>query len=99
MARRPAGLRALTAAFEAASLDTDSLRAFTRPVYYALGGLSNPVLYARIGERLGSLFRDFRIERYEDRHHFDPPHRIEPARVAKALKTLWADADATRGHS
>ena len=59
MALRPAGLRAITAAFQAATLDTDSLRAFDRPVYYALGGRSNPDLYARMGERLGSLFGDF----------------------------------------
>lgn len=94
MALRPAGLRALTAAFAAADLDTDSLRTFDGPVNYALGGKSNPDLYARSGERLGTLFEDFRLERYEDRHHFDPPHRIEPARVATALRTLWADADA-----
>src|SRR5439155_10515934 len=40
MARRPAGLRALLAAFKAGDLDLDALRGFDRPVYFALGGLS-----------------------------------------------------------
>lgn len=29
----------------------------------------------------------------DDRHHFDPPHRIEPARVAAALRDLWTRAE------
>ena len=33
------------------------------------------------------------IERFPERHHFDPPHRTEPTRVAAALERLW-----TTGH-
>jgi hypothetical protein len=42
------------------------------------------------------VFADFTIERFEDRHHFDPPHRIEPARVAASLRALWARAEQPR---
>jgi hypothetical protein len=30
---------------------------------------------------------------FEERHHFDPPHRIEPERLAKSLKALWRRAE------
>ena len=71
----------------------DVLRRFDRPVYYALGGRSDPDLYARIAMRLADVFADFTLERYVDRHHFDPPHRIEPARTAAALRALWVRAE------
>jgi pimeloyl-ACP methyl ester carboxylesterase len=93
MAARPAGLRAFTSAFESATLDLDSLRRFERPVYFALGGRSNPDYYARMAERAREIFPDFTLEVFEERHHFDPPHRIEPERMARALQTHWARAE------
>jgi pimeloyl-ACP methyl ester carboxylesterase len=93
MAKRPAGLTAFIDAFDKARLDLASLHAFTRPVYFALGGLSNPDYYGRMAERLGAIFPDFTLEIYPDRHHFDPPHRIEPAKVAAALRRLWLRAE------
>ena len=42
MAKRPAGLRAFIEAVDGGDLDLDALRAFDRPVYFALGGRSNP---------------------------------------------------------
>jgi pimeloyl-ACP methyl ester carboxylesterase len=93
MAKRPAGLAALVGAFGRATLDLDVLRRFERPVYFALGGGSNPELYAPIAERLATIFPDFTLERFEDRHHFDPPHRKEPERLARSLRVLWARAD------
>jgi len=93
MSKRPAGLRSLVRAFDATDLDPAALRSFDRPVYYALGGLSHPDLYAQIGERLAGVFSDFTLERFEERHHFDPPHRVEPERLAKSLRALWARAD------
>lgn len=92
MATRPAGLAAFTATFDSWKLDHDALRAFDRPVYFALGALSNPDHYGRIAERLGRLFPDFTLEVYEERHHFDPPHRVEPDRLAAALRRHWARA-------
>jgi hypothetical protein len=46
-----------------------------------------------MAERLARVFPDFTVEVFPDRHHFDPPHRIEPARVAAWLRSLWALAD------
>jgi len=47
-----------------------------------------------MAERLAGVFPDFTIERFPERHHFDPPHRIEPDRVADSLRRLWARAEA-----
>lgn len=96
MATRPAGLRALSEAFAADDLDPESLRRFRRPVYFALGALSNPDQYAKAAERLSRLFDDFTLEVFGERHHFDPPHRVEPDRLATSLHAHWARAEAGR---
>lgn len=93
MARRPAGLRAFIKAFDNAHLDLKALGAFDRPVYYALGGRSNPDYYGRMADRLAAIFSDFTVETFPDRHHFDPPHRIEPERLADSLIALWQRAE------
>jgi pimeloyl-ACP methyl ester carboxylesterase len=90
MARRPAGIHALLQTFFASDLDLDALRRFGRPVWFALGGRSHPDYYARMAERLAGVFPDFAIEEFPDRHHFDPPHRMEPSRVATSLRSHWA---------
>jgi pimeloyl-ACP methyl ester carboxylesterase len=93
MAKRPAGLRAFIDAFDRWDLDVEALRAFDRPVYFALGGRSNPDYYGRMAARLAAIFPDFTIETFPERHHFDPPHRIEPGRLADSLLALWQRAD------
>jgi pimeloyl-ACP methyl ester carboxylesterase len=93
MAKRPAGIRAITRAFERGDLARDALRRFERPVYFALGALSNPDQYEEIAKRLSGVFPDFELEVFEERHHFDPPHRIEPDRLANSLKALWRRAE------
>jgi pimeloyl-ACP methyl ester carboxylesterase len=93
MAKRPAGLRAFIDAFDKDDLDNDALRAFDRPVYFALGGRSNPDYWARMAERLAAIFPDFTVETFAERHHFDPPHRIEPERLADSLLALWQRAE------
>ena len=65
------------------------MQGFTRPVYFALGGLSNPDDYGEFAERLGRTFPHFTLELFPDQHHFDPPHRIEPARLAASLRRMW----------
>jgi pimeloyl-ACP methyl ester carboxylesterase len=97
MAKRPAGLNAFIQAFKASELDLDALRRLQAPVYFALGGLSNPDHYAKIAERLAEVFPDFTLEVFEERHHFDPPHRVEPERLASSLRGLWARAEAVPG--
>jgi pimeloyl-ACP methyl ester carboxylesterase len=93
MAKRPAGLRKLTHAFRTYDLDRDALGHFSSPVYYALGGHSNPDQYGEIAKRLARVFSDFELEVFEERHHFDPPHRIEPERLAGSLRALWRRAE------
>lgn len=92
MATRPAGLRTLIATFRSTALDLDALRAFEQPVYFALGGRSNPDYYARMAERAHAIFPDFTLEVFDERHHFDPPHRVEPERTARALRAHWERA-------
>jgi pimeloyl-ACP methyl ester carboxylesterase len=93
MPSRLAGIGAFMGAFDAFEPDFDVLRRFDRPVYFALGGRGNPDLYARVAERLAGVFSDFTLDIFEDRHHFDPPHRVEPARLAAALREFWARAE------
>jgi pimeloyl-ACP methyl ester carboxylesterase len=97
MARRPAGLRALIDAFGRGDLDVETLRGFGQPVYFALGGRSNPDYYARIADRLAMIFSDITVETFPDRHHFDPPHRVEPERLAESLLALWQRAETMTG--
>ncbi|MGC0250674.1 alpha/beta fold hydrolase [Pseudactinotalea sp. Z1748] len=93
MSQRPAGIRALMRTFKTYDLDRNALRRFDRPVYFALGGLSNPDQYGEIAERLGGVFRDFTLEVFHQRHHFDPPHRQEPSRLAESLRSVWLRGD------
>ena len=93
MAKRPAGLRAIMAAFDNGELDLEALRAFDKPVYFAVGGRSNPDYFVRMAERLAAIFPDFTIETFPERHHFDPPHRVEPERLSSSLLALWDRAE------
>jgi pimeloyl-ACP methyl ester carboxylesterase len=92
MATRPAGLAALTKAFGASRLRVDTLRSFTRPVYFALGGRSNPNNYKHMAERAAGIFPDFTLDVFAERSHVDPPHHAEPARLARALRAHWTRA-------
>lgn len=89
MTTRPAGLRALIAAFAASDLDRGRLRRFDGPVLFVLADGSNPDLYGRMAERASTIFADFTLERFAGRHHFDPPHRAEPVRTAALLRAHW----------
>jgi pimeloyl-ACP methyl ester carboxylesterase len=89
MATRPAGLEAMSRAFNQYSLDQNRIRQFNRPVYFAFGSLSNR-FFEREAKTLKGLFPDMQIEEYVGRSHFDPPHRAEAERFAHALSELWA---------
>jgi len=93
MASRLVSIGGFLRAFDAFEPDWDGLRRFDRPVYFTLGRRSNPDLFGRIAERLAGVFPDFTLDVFEDRHHFDPPHRIEPARLATALRDVWDRGD------
>jgi pimeloyl-ACP methyl ester carboxylesterase len=92
MATRPPGLHTLIRTFRTSHLDLDRLRAFDRPVLFVLGARSNPDYYARMAQRASGIFPDMTLEVFDDRHHFDPPHRIEPERTATVLRAHWARA-------
>ncbi len=94
MATRPAALRTLITVFRTSTLELDRLRAFRRPVLFVLGAKSNPDYYGRIAQRAGEIFPNFALEVFDARHHFDPPHRIEPDRTAAVLRAHWAQAAA-----
>ena len=89
MAKRPAGVRAFIDAFDNGNLDVVALRAFDRPVYFALGGRSNFDYFGRMADRLAAILPDFTIETFSERHPFAPPHRVEPERLANSLLALW----------
>lgn len=97
MAKRPAGIRAFLKTFKSYTLERDALRQVQAPVYFALGGLSNPDEYGEIAKRLSTVFPDFTLEIFEERHHFDPPHRIEPERIASSLLRIWSRAEGRVG--
>jgi len=69
------------------------MQAFGPPVLFVLGGLSNPAYYGLMADRLGTSFPDFRLEVFDGRHHFDPPHRAEPERYARLLEDHWRRAE------
>ena len=91
MAKRPAGLQAITRAFKSYSLDRERFRNFPQPVYYAYGSLSRS-FFERNAATLGKLFPRFRAEVFEGLWHFNAPHRAEPARLARSLAALWDEA-------
>lgn len=93
MAQRPAGIRALLDTFQTYDLDSEALRGFEQPVYFALGGLSNPDQFGEEAERLARVFPNFWLEVFPERHHFDPPHRVEPQALASSLRSLWRRAE------
>jgi pimeloyl-ACP methyl ester carboxylesterase len=93
MALRPAGITAVLGTFRTYNLDREALRRFDRPVLFVLGGLSNPDQFGEEAQRLGRVFPDYSVEVFDDRHHFDPPHRIEPRALARSLRTLWRRAE------
>lgn len=96
MAKRPAGIKAFLQTFTSYELDRARLARFDKPVFFALGGRSNPDDYGEVAQRLSTVFPDFRVEVFDERHHFDPPHRIEPERLARLLREHWDRAEGLR---
>ncbi len=92
MAKRPAAIRAIGPAFLDYRLELQDLRALTCPVLYVLGTLSAK-MYAERAERARQIFANFRLEIFEGRHHFDPPHRSEVPRMTRILNDFWSAAE------
>jgi pimeloyl-ACP methyl ester carboxylesterase len=98
MAKRPAGLRAMMAAFETDNTDRDALRRCALPVYLAYGLLTAENMVRRV-QLLAGLLPDLWIEAYPGIHHFGPPQRTQPVRYAASLRQLWARAEHKRAGS
>ncbi len=94
MAKRPAGLAAMGAAFEAGEGDREALRRCTFPVYLAYGLLTEEFMVRRV-RLLAGLLPDVWIQAYPGVHHFGPPQRTQPVKYAAALRQLWTRAEAT----
>jgi hypothetical protein len=54
------------------------LRAFRQPVFFVVGGRSNPDYYGRMADRAREIFTDFTLDVFEERHHFDPHTESSP---------------------
>jgi pimeloyl-ACP methyl ester carboxylesterase len=92
MAKRPPGVKKFLEIFLESDLDLDGLGGFKGPVLFTLGGKSNPAYFPREAERLAKVFDDLTVEVFPERHHFDPPHRVEPEKMARSLRALWERA-------
>jgi len=89
MALRPAGVATMLRALPRSTVDEDALRSYPGPMYLAYGSLSHERFEA-MAARMPTRFPRCTVERFEGRHHLDPPHQAEPARVATALRALWS---------
>lgn len=96
MAKRPAGIHAMTQAFTHDSTDREALRMCRFPVYLAYGLLTGDYMVHRV-QVLAALLPDLWIEAFEGVHHFGPPQRTQPGRYASSLRALWHRADADLG--
>lgn len=94
MAKRPAGLDAMMAAFARDDVDRQLLARCRFPVYLAHGLLTADYMRHRVAI-LATLLPDIWIEAFEGVHHFGPPQRTRPAEYARSLRELWARADHT----
>ncbi|WP_181780177.1 alpha/beta fold hydrolase [Pseudonocardia pini] len=94
MALRPAGVAAMLRTVGRESVDEARLCAYAGPVYLCYGSLSGR-RFASMAARMPGRFGRCTVERYEGRHHLDSPHQTEPARVARALRALWGQAEPT----
>jgi len=88
MAKRPAGIRAISREIERYEVDPARFRAFSSPVLYTHGSKSHPRWLA-MRDRLALLFPDFRAELFEGLHHLHTSHQAEPARTAALLGEHW----------
>jgi pimeloyl-ACP methyl ester carboxylesterase len=88
MAKRPAGIAAMMAAFDAYTFDRDLLRRGGFPVYYAYGEMSHDEQAEKAGI-LAQLFPDIHVQRFAGVHHFVPPEELYTDAHARALQDLW----------
>ena len=81
-------LAVVTRAFQNHHVSPAAFAAFSRPVYLAIGGRSNPMWRAQSAQITLALPQSV-IERYPQRHHLDSPHHSEAAHLVRALLAAW----------
>ena len=89
MAKRPAGIAAMMAAFPAHPFDRNALRSVTVPVFYGYGELTSDQEEVRAGV-VSRLFPDIHVRRFPGVHHFSPAEAIYNDAHVGALRNLWA---------
>ena len=94
MAKRPAGLTAMMAAFPAHPFDRDLLRSCTAPVFVGHGSLTGEQEEVRAGV-LARLLPDVHVRRFEGVHHFVPADKLYTPEHLQELRHLWAKTEAT----
>lgn len=70
-----------------ATLDIESLRSFSAPVYLPVGGKSHP-RFTLAAHWLGSLFPHSRVDIYQEQTHLDVPPIRETERFIRAFRSL-----------
>jgi pimeloyl-ACP methyl ester carboxylesterase len=91
MAKRPAGLAAMMAAFGAHPFDRDCLRNCAFPVFLGYGELTGVHEEIRVGI-LSRLFSDVHVRRFGGVHHFVPAEQIYSSDHVQTLRELWERA-------
>jgi len=92
MQKRPAGIAALIAAFEAYRFDRGGLADARFPVFLGYGDLTHEVESVKASV-LAGLFMNIRVRRYPGIHHFVPPELIYTRAHAHELLSHWRGAD------
>jgi pimeloyl-ACP methyl ester carboxylesterase len=72
------------------------LAAVRAPLLAIRGGRSHP-RWAAVSRRLAEVCPDAREHVFSDLHHFAPPFREQPQRLASLLLDLWSEAEAGPG--
>jgi pimeloyl-ACP methyl ester carboxylesterase len=93
MAKRPAGLKALMAAFPVHLFDRDSLRRVHAPTFVGHGSLTGEQEEIRAGV-LARLMPDIHVRRFEGIHHFVPADKLYTPEHLQELRNLWTKSDA-----
>jgi len=93
MAKRPAAIRAFTAALRRHRVAPSEYARFTSPVYFSRGSRTHP-RWEAMQTRLAGLFPNFTGEVFEGIHHLNTSHQAEPDRVATTLLAFWERSEA-----
>ena len=88
MRKRPAGIRAMTRAFDEFQFARDRLTATTFPVYFGYGNLTSEYEAVKASV-LARRVPDIHIQRFDGVHHFVPPEQIYTPAHATTLRQLW----------